>query len=184
MEVSSEYIKNDYLSLKNEGELDPRNPQRLTQFWDCGESFRRHELQTYNAMYAPAPIYYQYAQQNINVQQRKEVPTKILKQQKSPAKKPTFRENELVSSFKRQKLEETPDEFECKPLEPKASPTKVENEVVQEIQESRGSKKHANDDDPQDNKIPPDCIKEDSSKSVTNELGTRPSCDVEEEEKK
>ena len=182
MEVSSEYIKNDYLSLKNEDEWDLRMPRRLTQFWGPAEPIYMPEPQMGYPMYPSNPVYHPPPPQNFSAQQMRKV--RILKQQKSPAKRPTFGGDELVSSYKRQKLEDTPCEFDSKPLEPKVSSTKIEKKVVEEAQSSQSSQSNAIADAPQENKILPDSVKEDSSKSVSIEPDTRPSGDDEEEEKK
>jgi len=113
VEVSSEFVRNDYLSKKYEDEHSLANQPKLVQFYDQHAQYMRHESprRISEAMkYMPMvnPIQHhpmqQIAPSFMPFPSRKEVPAKIIKCQGSPVNKPTFSGSELVSSFKRQKL--------------------------------------------------------------------------------
>lgn len=110
LEVSCEFIKNDYLSLKNEQEWGPPHPPKLLHFFDgSGQMYRpespRIPLITSTPFnnHFPVPPF-------TRPPRSREYPVKIVKVQKTPLGKPSFSGNEFVPSFKRQKISDSPQE--------------------------------------------------------------------------
>jgi hypothetical protein len=115
MEVSSEFIKNDYLSMRYEDERALSNHPLLVKFVDR-PYFRRESPQRMidpmqNHLMRGFPLYLQslgpmMMRKAISDMKRKEVKTKIIKNDMTPLKKPTFSGNEYVPQYKRQKTTE------------------------------------------------------------------------------
>lgn len=110
LEVSCEFIKNDYLSLKTDQDWGLSQPPKLMHFFDGSGQIHRHEsprIQLINSMpfnnQLPVPSF-------TGPIRKREIPLRVIKQPKTPADKPSFSGNEFVPSFKRQKFTDSPQE--------------------------------------------------------------------------
>ena len=108
MEATSDFIKNDYLSLKFEDEKTFLQTQRVTNFYDpiayhreAQESPQKapvqHPMPNYSTCYPPLQRFPQSKPVNVKV---------IRRNNKPPMERPTFSEMEFPRNHKRQKLGE------------------------------------------------------------------------------
>lgn len=111
LEVSSEYIKHDFLSVIN-GEEPMMPHQRLIQFYNRPAQYSKPESPKVSVAYSMPFNSYNVGLSFSAQPIKKTVPLKILKRQKTPSKRPSFSGNEFVSSFKRQKISDSQQDFD------------------------------------------------------------------------